>query len=72
VTALRRQLESALPLRRTARLWLTAAVVIWVSACFNTSAPANKGGLKSFLGIDFGTSLKDTRTYYPKGLTEKG
>ncbi len=54
----------------TARLWLTAVLVLWSSACFNTSTPATRGGLKSFLGISFGTSLKDARAYYPKGLTE--
>lgn len=73
MTASRWHLESALPSRRgalIARMWLIAPLMLWASACFNISAPAPKGGLKSFLGIDFGASVKDTRAFYPKGLTE--
>ena len=46
------------------------ALILGTSACFSTAAPTNQGGFKSFLGIDFGSSLKDTRKFYPQGLTE--
>ncbi len=51
---------------------LVAALALWVSACFNIGAPAptKSVGFKSFLGISFGASLRDTRRYYPNGINE--
>jgi hypothetical protein len=50
---------------------LIAAVALGLAACFNTAPPATKGvGFKSFLGISFGASLRDTRRYYPTGINE--
>jgi hypothetical protein len=52
--------------------WLVAGLALWVSACFNAGAPAptQSAGFKSFLGISFGASLRDTRRYYPSGMNE--
>jgi hypothetical protein len=71
VIALDRQPRAAVPRRRSlkALLCLSTALLLWTSACFNTST-GNEGGFKSFLGIHFGDSFKDTRAYYPQGLTE--
>jgi hypothetical protein len=40
------------------------------SACFNTAAPSSGLGFKSFLGVKFGDSLRETRSYYPRGIDE--
>lgn len=71
MTASVRDLKPAAPRARgfVRSVALTVALMLGVSGCFN-AAPTNKGGLKSFLGISFGTSLKDTREYYPQGLIE--
>jgi hypothetical protein len=50
---------------------LVAVLALWALACFNTSPPVTHGvGFKSFLGITFGASLRDTRGYYPNGVNE--
>ncbi len=50
---------------------LAVALALWAAACFNTAPPATKGvGFKSFLGVAFGASLRDTRRYYPTGINE--
>jgi hypothetical protein len=50
---------------------LAALFALWLTACFNTAPPATTGiGFKSFLGISFGASLRDTRRYYPNGINE--
>lgn len=50
---------------------LAVVFALWLSACFNTAPPATTGiGFKSFLGIKFGASLRDTRRYYPNGINE--
>jgi len=39
--------------------------------CFDTAPPATRGvGFKSFLGVKFGASLRDTRRQYPAGINE--
>jgi hypothetical protein len=73
VTASGRKPKPAVPRARgslSAALCLSAVLILGASGCFNAPAPTNTGGFKSFLGIAFGTSLKDTRQYYPQGLTE--
>jgi hypothetical protein len=52
-------------------IWLLAPLMMWAVACFNAPPPGNQSvGFKSFLGIDFGASLRDTRKHYPRGLNE--
>jgi hypothetical protein len=51
--------------------WLATVLALWAVACFNTaSAPTTGVSFKSFLGISFGGSLRDTRRYYPQGVNE--
>jgi len=51
--------------------WIAAVLVLWATGCFNTAPPVPHGvGFKSFLGVDFGASFRDTRRYYPNGLNE--
>jgi len=56
------------------RAWVRCLVLILalcVPACFNTAPPTSNGpGFKSFLGISFGASFRDTRRYYPNGIDE--
>src|SRR5262249_55033258 len=48
-----------------------ALLMLWSAACYTITAPVPHGvGLRSFLGIDFGASLRETRHYYPTGLNE--
>jgi len=48
-----------------------ALVMLWTTGCYTITAPAPHGvGFRSFLGIDFGSSLRSTRKYYPTGLNE--
>lgn len=60
----------ALGLQTTFRL-ATALLMFWSTACYMITAPAPHGvGFRSFLGIDFGASLRETRQRYPTGLNE--
>ena len=57
--------------RLRAPRWIAAVLVLWATGCFNTAPPVPHGvGFKSFLGVDFGASFRDTRRYYPNGLNE--
>jgi hypothetical protein len=57
--------------RRAPLRWLVAVLALWAIACFNTAPPPTTGiSFKSFLGIGFGASLRDTRKYYPSGINE--
>jgi hypothetical protein len=52
---------------------LAVAMALWSAACFNNyhSADASKGiGFKSFLGVEFGASQRDTERYHPNGIKE--
>ena len=54
-------------------LFPAAAVLmmVWTAGCYTITAPVPHGvGFRSFLGIDFGSSLRSTRRYYPTGLNE--
>ncbi len=56
---------------RSATRFLAAVLALCFTACFNTTAPTTNGvGFKSFLGVKFGASLRDTRHYYPSGINE--
>jgi hypothetical protein len=58
-------------LSRALRRWLPAVFALCAAACFNTApAPTNGVGFKSFLGIYFGASQRDTRRHYPNGINE--
>lgn len=57
--------------RRAPMRCLVAVLALWAVACFNTAPQPSHGvGFKSFLGISFGASLRDTRRYYPNGINE--
>ena len=57
--------------RRAPLRCLVAVLALWAVACFNMAPPPAQGvGFRSFLGICFGTSLRDTRGYYPNGINE--
>lgn len=57
--------------RQTASCLAVALLMLWTTGCFSMTAPAPHGiGFRSFLGIDFGSSLRETRRYYPTGLNE--
>ena len=56
---------------RVAMRGLAAMLALWITACFDTAPPTPKGvSFKSFLGVSFGASLRDTRRYYPSGINE--
>lgn len=53
-------------------IWLLAPLLLWSAGCFNIPAPGanQRAGFRSFLGIDFGASMRDARHHYPNGLLE--
>jgi hypothetical protein len=56
---------------RAPMLCVIAALAFCAAACFDTPPPVNNGAvLKSFVGVSFGASLRDTRRFYPTGLDE--
>jgi hypothetical protein len=57
-------------LQSAVRLAVTL-LMLWTTGCYSLTPPAPHGvGFRSFLGIDFGASLRETRRYYPTGLNE--
>jgi hypothetical protein len=73
VTTSARYLKSGAACARRAPLsGLLAMIALMAWGCFNTAAPAptKDTGLRSFLGISFGASIKDARRYYPNGINE--
>jgi hypothetical protein len=62
---------AAAPLRWRLALGVVVGLGLGAAGCFNTSAPvSNRMAFKSFLGVSFGASLRDTRRFYPKGVDE--
>jgi hypothetical protein len=56
---------------QTALRLAVALLMVGLTGCYSITAPAPHGvGFRSFLGIDFGASLRETRRYYPTGLNE--
>ena len=53
------------------RVAVALLLMLWTAGCYTITAPVPHGvGFRSFLGIDFGASLRETRRYYPTGLNE--
>ena len=57
--------------RQTAFGVAAALLMLWTTGCYTITAQAPHGvGFRSFLGIDFGASLRETRHHYPSGINE--
>jgi hypothetical protein len=59
-----------IPAWRAVLMRSALVLMLCASACFNTAPPSGAAGFRSFLGVKFGDSLRETRSYYPRGIDE--